>query len=239
MIGILWLLSTLSITGSLEVHTVAKYLATCGENLTLSCDVVADNALEIKRFYWMEKQDICDFGEDTDRTDFRCNGTSSKATPMIYKFSLSISDVQPRHEGTYHCKLRAKEGVKNNKTVLRVQKCVGDSTSGKTAEEATCTFKDVYPASSVQWSRGGENLTHLATTEVKKNAEGKFTVISSVKLQTEPSDSDDYDCSLVMPVENERNQTVAQTLKSLKNSGGRMATAQRLILAIVFGTLLV
>lgn len=236
----LWLLSALSITGGLEMYTIPKYLATCGENLTLKCDVVAEEDLDIKRFYWMEKKDICDWEEKINETDFECESVTNKTTPRIYNFSLTIYNVQPKHKGTYHCKLRAKEGVRNDKTILRVQKCVGNSTASKANGEATCTFKDVFPRPSVVWNRGLENLTHLAKTEVTENAEGLFTAVSTIKLEG-PSTPDRYNCSLEMPVENMNNVTVVQAVQSLSFSGGYMVIAHwfGIMLAMVLLMLMV
>lgn len=216
------------------MYTIPKYLATCGENLTLKCDIVAEDELDIKKFHWM---DICNWQEETNQTDLECNSTSYKASQMIYNFSLTILNVQPKHKRTYHCKIHSNEGVKNDKTILRVQKCVGDSSSGKTSDEATCTFKDVFPEPSVEWRRDLENLTHLAKTTLTSNAEGLFTVVSTIELQQ--GSSKNYSCSLVMPVENEMSQTVFEAVKSLPISGGYMIAAHWLgvMLAIVLSLL--
>lgn len=214
---------------------VHKYLASCGENLTLECKVEASGPLDIKRFYWMEKKDICDWNEPTNETDLECR--SAIGAMNVYNFSLTIFDVQPKHKGTYHCKLRSKEGVENGKTVLRVQKCVGDSDNGMTTSGATCTFKDVFPESTVAWTRGSENLTDQATTTVTENAEGFFTLVSTIKVATSTSD---LKCSLMMPVENEANVTMVQAVKSLKVNGGYMLIAHwaGVMLAMVLGMLM-
>lgn len=237
LLGMLWLLSALSITGGLEMVTKFKYLATCGENLTLECKVESNDDLDIKRFYWMEKKDICDWGEKVNDTEFECESISNKSTLWVYNFSLTILNVQPKHKGTYHCKLRAKEGVKNDKTILRVQKCVGNSESGVTSEEAKCTFEDVFPEPRVEWTLGTENLTHLAKTTMTENTKGLLTVVSTIKLQT--SNTNNYNCSLVMPIENENNETVVQAVRSLNFSGGYMVIPHwfGVVLAMVLGML--
>lgn len=214
------------------MKTIPKYLATCGERVTLMCNIEAQDKLNIQKLEWMH---ICKWQEEANRTDLECNSTSEK---VMYNFSLTILNVQPKHNGTYHCKLHSNEGMKNGKTILRVQKCVGDSSSGKTSDEATCTFKDVFPEPSrVEWSRDLENLTHLAKTSLTNNTEGFFTAVSTVKLQQ--GSSNNYSCSLVMPVENEMSQIMVEAVKSLPISVGYMIAAHWLgvMLAIVLSLL--
>lgn len=217
------------------MNTIPKHVTTCGQNVTLMCHIVAENELNILKLHWM---DICKWQEETNRTDFKCNSTSHKdELMMIYDFSLTILNVQPKHMGTYHCKLHAREGMKNNKTILRVRNCVGDSSSAKTSDEATCTFKDVFPEPSVKWSRDLEIVTDLAQTSLTNNTDGLFTAVSTIKLQQ--GSSNNYSCSLVMPFENEMSQTVVKVVKSLPISVGYMISAHwiRVMLAIVLSLL--
>lgn len=242
LLGMLWLLSALSVLADLEMDLVPKYLATCGENLTLTCKVESDELMDMKRFYWMEKKDICDWEESINATDMECNSTFAQrsASSFFYNFSLTIFNVQPKHKGTYHCKLRAKEGVKNKKTILRVQKCVGNASSVATTDVATCTFNGVFPRGSVEWSRGTENLTHLATTQMTENDEEYFTVVSTITVAKDPSNTASLNCSLVMAIENEMNETVVQAVRTLQVSGSYMLMAHwfGVILAIALGMLI-
>lgn len=236
LLGMLWLRSALSKPDGVELDLVPKYLASCGENLTLECKVKANEELEIKRFYWMEKKDICEWMKDTNETGMECESEVSQGSVKIYNFSLTIFDIQPKHKGTYHCKLQYKGGAENGKTVLRVQKCVGSATT----DGASCTFNNVFPKPTVEWIRGTENLTHLATTDVTENAEGYFTVVSTIKVVKDPSNTAALNCSLLMPIENEMNETIVQAVRSLSVNGSYMLIAHwfGVLLAIALGILM-
>lgn len=186
----------------------------------------------------MENKDICDWKKDANETDFKCEFSSGSGS--FYNFSLTIFDVQPKHKGTYHCKLHTTGGMKNNKTILRVQQCVGKAVSNTTTDGASCTFRDVFPEPTVEWSRGTENLTHLATTTVTTNAEGYFTLVSTIKVVKDPSNTAALNCSLLMPLENEMNQTIVQSVRSLKVNGSYMLIAHwfGVILAVALGMLM-
>ncbi|CAL1588955.1 unnamed protein product [Knipowitschia caucasica] len=236
-------LSTADLSGSfeMEMYTIPKILATCGQNLTLECDIAAEKDIEIKTFFWMEKQEIC-FYETENQTgpDFECRGLSyTKNSERYYNYSLTIFNVQPKHKGTYHCKLRSKQGVLNGKTIVRVQKCVGNTSTDVTPTEGSCSFKDVFPEPVVFWNQGLENLTHLAETKVMQSAEGLFSVVSKIELKKDPSNPDHYNCSLWMPLENDKNETQVQFVRAMSFSDahklcGHLCGVMLPLLSLVF-----
>uniref|UniRef100_A0AAV2KL25 Ig-like domain-containing protein n=1 Tax=Knipowitschia caucasica TaxID=637954 RepID=A0AAV2KL25_KNICA len=181
LLGILWL-PVFCIVGGLEMYTVDKVLATCGDNVTLPCNITTEVALDIKEFKWMEKNDICHWGVEKNLTSMQCANVTSQNS---YDFPLTIFNIQPEHKGTYHCKLRSKEGTKNGQTIVRVQKCVGDALVNVSSAEGTCLFEGVYPKPTVVlWKQGhDESVQHWSKTDVKENADGFFTAVSTIKLR--------------------------------------------------------
>ncbi|KAJ0000826.1 hypothetical protein NQD34_005846 [Periophthalmus magnuspinnatus] len=240
--GIFCLLSTLSIADAMEMHTIPKILTQCGRNLTLNCDVTAKSDLNIKKFYWMEKKDICEYTEENQTSsDFECKGLSyTNPAGRIYNYSLTIINIQPKHKGTYHCKLRSNEGVLNDKTIVRVQNCVGNSSNDVSTTERSCTFKDVYPEPIIHWNLGHENLTHLAVTKVTENADGLFTAVSTLTLKKDPTNPNQYNCSLFFSLENEKNETHVQWARSQSFSDGHKVIGQwfGVMLVLVLGIVL-
>lgn len=214
----IWFLSALSVAGSVDIRTIPKIRASCGQNLTLTCNVNSTQPLDIKEFFWMEKEkQICQWGGPSNQTNMVCRNTSAGG---VYNFTLTILNVMPLHKGTYHCKLRAKEGVKNDQTIVRVQKCLGESDSAASHTEATCTFKDVFPSAKVKWFQGTSpvdaSVFNVTTTE-KEDSLGRFTITSRVKWN--PSKREPYNCSLWMDIENPDNTTTAQMVRSFMVSG--------------------
>ncbi|XP_072298624.1 uncharacterized protein [Eucyclogobius newberryi] len=238
LLGIMCLLSTLSIAGGLEMYTIPKILATCGENVTLKCDITTDSALDIKEFNWKEKKDICDWGVEKNRTDMACANMTSKNS---YNYTLSIFNIQPKHKGTYHCKLRSKEGVKNGQTIVRVQKCVGQTSVSVSSTEGTCVFENIFPKPvKVMWKQGYESILDLSTN-VTENTDGLFTAVSTVRLRKDPLHKDPYNCSLLVPTENEMNQTTVEVVRFLTFAGGENLIAHwfGVMLALVLGMFMV
>ncbi|KAJ0058397.1 hypothetical protein NL108_013883 [Boleophthalmus pectinirostris] len=244
LFGILCLLSTLSKADAMEMYTVPKVLAQCGWNLTLNCDITAKGALDIKRFLWMEKKEICEYTQKIQNgTDFECRRLSyTYPAGKIYNYSLTIFNIQPKHKGTYHCKLGSKEGTMNGKTILRVQNCAGNSSTSVSTTVGSCTFKDVYPEPIIFWNQGYDNLTHLAETTVTLNeTTGLYTAVSTLKLKKDPSIPYHYNCSLFLNLDNEKNETKVEWVRSLSFSDGHKVIGQwfGVMLAMVFGMILV
>ncbi|KAJ0058384.1 hypothetical protein NL108_013882 [Boleophthalmus pectinirostris] len=243
LFGIVGLLSTLSAAAVLEVRTIPKILATCGENVTLTCDAITDGPTEITEFTWKDNKDICSWGTPSNLTDIQCmNTTATNFTS--YNYSLTIYNIQPKHKATYHCQVRQKSGpVRNGQTIVRVQKCVGNSTTGVTSTNGTCRFQDVFPKpDKVNWTQGGDDLNSLSSTQVTQNSDGlSFTVVSTIKLRKNPAFTGQYTCSLLVPTENEMNQTISQIVRSLSFSGADSIIAHWLgvMLAMVLGMLMV
>lgn len=239
LFGIVWLLSMHGITGGLEMHTIPKYLTTCGENVTLRCTVISKiNLRSIKFFYWMKTNEkpICYWNNSTNQTDTDCKISFISKSQTVDSFQLTIFNVQPKHQGTYHCKLHAKEGMKDNEIDVRVQMCYGSPSRKLTDTELTVTFPDVFPRPRVLWSRGQDNLTLQNKTNITENTEGKFTVVSSIKRDL--SQPLNYTCSLLMDVEKE-NETVEIQVQSISFSGGYMVHAHwfSVMLVMVWGSL--
>ncbi|KAJ0000825.1 hypothetical protein NQD34_005845 [Periophthalmus magnuspinnatus] len=238
-LGLLGLLSTLSAVGGLELLTIPKILTTCGENVTLRCDVTTDSALEITELSWKLSKDICTWGQSSKVAGIECMNASSTNS---YNYSLTIYNVQPKHKGTYHCQLRSKQGSANGQTIVRVQKCVSNSTANVTSTNGTCIFNDVYPKpEKISWKQGNDDsIGNSATTKITENADGKFTAISTIKLRKNPS-LGLYNCSLLVPTENEMNVSMVQTLRSMTFAGGDGLIAHwvSLMLAMVLGIVIV
>lgn len=199
------------------MHTVPKYLATCGENVNLFCNVTTEDELSIKRFYWMQAKDICDWDTSTNQSDVNCTSVIN-TDPRVYTFLLTIFNVQPKHKGTYHCKLHSKDGMKNDKTILRVHKCYGSPNKQVTDTELSVRFPDVFPRPRVVWSRGNDNLTLEATTTITENAEGTFTVLSSIKRDAALPLN--YTFALFMDVEQENQNPAEMLVQNINFSGG-------------------
>ncbi|KAK7939685.1 hypothetical protein WMY93_003011 [Mugilogobius chulae] len=242
--GIICVLSTICMAGCLEMYTIPKILTPCGRPVTLTCNIVSKVDLNIKQLFWMEKKELCDYTKEIQNgTDFECKRLSYKnGDQRIYNYSLTFSNIQPKHKGTYHCKLRAAEGVLNDKTIVRVQKCVGNVSTDVTPDEGTCTFKDVFPEPIIRWNQDYDNLTHLSKTTITESVEGLFTAVSTLKLKKDSSNRAWYNCSLFMSVENEKNETEVQWMRSLAfpPNGGHELTGHwfGVMLAMVWRLLL-
>lgn len=221
------------------MRTIPKYLATCGQNVTLFCTVTADIDLLIRRFYWMKTRDICYWDKGTNQTDMECATSFNNTVQKVYSFPLTIFNVQPKHEGTYHCKLHAREGMKNNQTVLRVQMCYGSPSSEVTDTELSVRFTNIFPRPRVVWSRGQDDLTHDATTNtnITENSEGTFTVVSTIKRDT--SQPLNYNFSLWMSVEQENQTPVEMQVQHINFSGGHMVAMHwfSVLIVMVCGSL--
>ncbi|XP_072298207.1 uncharacterized protein [Eucyclogobius newberryi] len=247
LLGILCLFPTLSIAGEIELYTDHKVVAVCGQTVELPCNVLAkDHAdIDIKSLTWMMSKDYCDYTmTNQSGPGFKCQKLSySKPVGRIYNYTLSIFNIQPKDQGTYHCKLRSKEGVANGKTIVRVQQCLGNSSYHVTSTEATCTFEDVYPAPIIHWTQGYNNYTNQQKLNVTVTPEGRFTAVSTIKLGTKKNpESICYHCSLFLVLENAENdnETEFYYMRSESFAGGHKLMGHwfGVMLAMVLGVLL-
>lgn len=189
----------------------------------------------------MKTADICYWDKGTIQSDIGCSFNTTVFNGTVqreYSFPLTIFNVQPKHEGIYHCKLYAREGMKNNKTILKVQKCYGSPSSEVTDTELTVRFSGVFPRPRVIWSRGQDNLTFEGITDITNNTEGTFTVVSSI--QRDRSLPLNYSFSLLMDVENQNQTTEETQVQRIDFSGGHMVIVHwfSVVLVMVWGSLI-
>lgn len=101
----------------LELKTIPHVVATCGENLTLPCEVSASDQLNIISFSWLAKNEsMCPHKHG--RPDSRA---ACESATQDHKLTLTLYDVMPVHQGKYFCKVRANHGAKSSTTTVTVQ----------------------------------------------------------------------------------------------------------------------
>ncbi|KAJ0058385.1 hypothetical protein NL108_013881 [Boleophthalmus pectinirostris] len=239
LFGLLGVLSTLCAVEMLEMHTNPAIVTTCGENVTLRCDVTTNGALDITEFSWKDSKDICNWGQPTSQTDIQC---MNKTSTNSYNYSLTIYNIQPEHKGTYHCQLRSKQGSRNGQTIVRVQNCIGNSKVRVTSTNGTCIFEEVFPKPiMVLWKQHyDESVYYWATTTVKENNNGKFTVISTIRLRKDPTHGL-YTCSLMLSFENELGEQKLDIARNITFAGADSLTVHwfGVMLAMVLGMVMV
>lgn len=188
---VLWLASYVSIKGEVRVITSEEVSAQCREPATLTCDVIvqeSQNRLSIKELAWLlDGSELCTVNKS--QVDDSCNTVSHQTNHSLI---LTVNS-QPSSLGQYTCKLRSNLGVESNYSKLMMQACFQNMTDYWTKSRLGCQFYGVYPAGTVHWFHGLENLTDFATTKMQQDQKGFFNIISTLNT------SKTCNCSLWIP----------------------------------------
>ncbi|XP_040047006.2 uncharacterized protein LOC120827905 [Gasterosteus aculeatus] len=188
------ILGLIAVSRGLELKTIPHVVATCGENLTLPCEVSASDQLNIISFSWLAKNEsMCP--HEHGRPD---SGAACESATQDHKLTLTLYDVMPVHQGKYFCKVRANHGAKSSTTMVTVQDCMGTPGSSMNESHAQCWFSGVYPIGSISWSQGGLPLTQPASTREEMDPRGRYTVSSTIEARKGES-NEPYKCSLWIP----------------------------------------
>ncbi|KAK2833675.1 hypothetical protein Q5P01_017564 [Channa striata] len=196
-ISIIWLSSAVGIAGcqGLELKTSPNVVATCGDNVTLTCAAISSQKLDVKLFAWLgNNKTLCSQHDGQLDPDVLCEATP---TPP-HELRVTLINVKPVHKGNYLCKLQSNLGAKSAKTLLSVQDCLESELSFIDSSHAECNFTGVYPRGTVHWFQGDNNLTHLARTREEEDQCGRYDVRSEIKLE-EGESREDINCSLWVP----------------------------------------
>lgn len=181
-----------------QLQTVSKVEAQCGQNVTLTCDVRSTHQFEISLLQWLSaSKTVCDYKADRADQKHQCQTTSE--APSHHRLTLTLTNVMPVDAGEYLCKLRSNMGVKKNTTYVTVQECHGSSDNSNNESHAMCSFHGVYPRGMVHWFQGDTNLTDSCSTEEEMDQRGLYNVSSTIHLKT-GNLSLPYNCSLWMPL---------------------------------------
>ncbi|XP_069381446.1 uncharacterized protein [Paralichthys olivaceus] len=196
-ISIIWFTSVVSISVSQDVKLQVKHQveATCGTNLTLTCEASSSRKLDIKLFSWVRTQNKCQYGNDQPEPGVLCESSTETGH---HRLNLTLLNVMPANEGKYLCKLRSNLGVDDASTSVTVRGCINRIGFFINQTHAECWFTGVYPSGVVHWFQGDINLTDFARTWAEVDQQGLFKVMSDLNVD-KGSMSLPYNCSLWIP----------------------------------------
>lgn len=104
----------------MTLEATSEVLASCGDNVTMTCNATSTQKLDIKLFAWYDsKRNVCQ--HDSVQPDPDTVLCESSAEASHHRLTLTLINVMPVNEGKYLCKLQSMQGVKSTTTVLTVQ----------------------------------------------------------------------------------------------------------------------
>lgn len=108
---------------SVTLQATSEVVASCGDNVTLTCNATSSHKLDVKYFAWHREKNVCQHdGAQPDGAQpdpaVRC---ASREEASHHTLTLTLVNVMPVHEGRYLCKLRSNQGVGSASAVLTVQ----------------------------------------------------------------------------------------------------------------------
>lgn len=104
----------------LQLKAESEMLATCGDNVTLTCNATSSEDLGIFLFSWLYRNEtVCH--HKSDRSDAKVRCESPAGTKNQRSLSLTLFNVSAEVSGRYLCKLQSKLGAKYTKALLRIQ----------------------------------------------------------------------------------------------------------------------
>ncbi|KAM7386650.1 hypothetical protein PAMA_009322 [Pampus argenteus] len=220
-VSIIWLTFAVSAFGkAVNLETIPKVVAQCGENVTLPCDATSSHLSDIRFFSWVGRnKTLCKYDGQPD-PEVLCE-SAAETHP---KLTLTLIRVMPIHQGSYLCKLHSKVGLENLASVVTVQDCLGSSGSFINESHAKCWFNGVYPVGKVHWFQGVAELTESASTQEDKDQYGQYTITSTLNVQKENLDQP-YNCSLWIPRAKKylsSRQVAMVTVRSLSGRGVKL-----------------
>ncbi|XP_071768389.2 uncharacterized protein LOC139921901 [Centroberyx gerrardi] len=189
-------------TRELELQTSPQVVAQCGKNVTLECDVSSSSEFDIKKFAWMtaESKHLCQLDDGKFDREVLCESKAERLNKhwLRHRLTLTLTNMMPANQGEYICKLYSSLGVKNNRTVVTLEECLGSFDFSNNQSHVECQFHGVYPDGTVHWLQGSSNLTDSSTTQTEQDQHGLYNVKSTLKIQ--PGNmSQPYNCSLWIP----------------------------------------
>ncbi|KAM7372171.1 hypothetical protein PAMP_009361 [Pampus punctatissimus] len=195
-VSIIWLTSAVSAAAkAVDLQTIPKVVAQCGENVTLPCNATSSHLSDIRFFSWVGRnKTLCKYDGQPD-PEVLCESVTETTHP---KLTLTLIHVMPVHQGNYLCKLHSKVGVNNQASFVTVQDCLGSSGSFINESHAKCWFNGVYPIGKVHWFQGVVELTESASTQEDKDQYGQYNITSTINVQKENLEQP-YNCSLWIP----------------------------------------
>lgn len=103
----------------MELQSTPEVKVGCGDNVTLTCDTISAQALDIKLFAWLGRNNsLCDYNNvNQNYPGVLCERTSERPN---HRLTLTLINVMPDHQGKYLCKLRSQMGVKQTITNVTV-----------------------------------------------------------------------------------------------------------------------
>lgn len=159
-----------------QLRVTSPLTTSCGENVTLSCEVKSSSQLEINYLSWVSANKSCKYDEPGSDCEYMKNETTHRLT-------LRLSNIWPVDAGNYTCKLRSNMDVKSSNTSVTVTECSGRPSSSVNQSHARCSFSGFYPSGSVHWFKGDANLTDSTTTEEEEAQRGLYNIWSVMQLQ--------------------------------------------------------
>lgn len=102
-----------------KLEVTSEALANCGDNVTLTCNAISSQKLDIKSFAWLDgRKTLCQYENGRPDPDVLCE---SIAEASHYKLTVTLINVMPVNEGKYICKLQSNLDVVADSTVVTVQ----------------------------------------------------------------------------------------------------------------------
>ncbi|XP_040917645.1 uncharacterized protein LOC121197936 isoform X1 [Toxotes jaculatrix] len=209
-VSILWFTSAVSIAGSqdLDLKVTSPKEATCGENVTLTCEASSSQQMDIKLLSWLAKnKTVCTLADVQTNPEVLCKSTVEKSKNL----TLTLINVMPDDEGTYLCKIQSNLGPRSSQASVTLQDCLEGKKSLINESHAQCWFSGVYPRGTVHWFQENVNVTDTASTREEEDQHGQYKVYSEINVE-KGNQGDTYNCSLWIP--SNRKYLASQLLKS-------------------------
>ncbi|CAL8332020.1 unnamed protein product [Lota lota] len=185
----LWVLSAAVQTtqASPGLSVSPNVTATCGQSVTLHCEVSSDqDDMIVKHLSWINNTTaLCSVEND--------NLTDEHPTRDVECFyadkSLNVTFLQPSPQQSrvvdeYMCKLRSTHGFVTKRTWVQFKECIERVEATSIAEVRKCTFEGVLPDRELHWSNGHTRLTEknpMFETRESVDKECCLTIISSLQ----------------------------------------------------------
>ncbi|XP_030208579.1 uncharacterized protein LOC115541006 isoform X1 [Gadus morhua] len=179
--------------------------ATCGQSVTLHCNVSSNQGLVYHLSWIKDNITLCKVKDDhlvddeQPTSDVECRYANKS---MFVTFRQTSKEQQERALDEYICKLRSYQGPAIKKTWVELKgqrpvECIQRVDQIRTAEVPTCSFTGVRHDGDVHWYREDARLTEDDAVIEKKESVDKeccLTIISSLKPKKDSTGP--YTCSL-------------------------------------------